>query len=364
MKRLALTLGLLGCWLVVGSSFRLAMSSKPRRMSPGKTRKNKTAAPADGVARLRVNKVLFDICSRREADRLVEQGRVRVNGRVAKHGDLVGPKDSVTLHGRKVKFPKAAVSSQHVGQVNNELVYLLYHKPKGVVCTTDPNIRGNVVDEIGHAKRLFPVGRLDKDTTGALLLTSDGRLPNAILRSEHKKPKVYEVLVDRKVSPRDVDRLANGVVIRTVAQRDRTSKVLVAPTKPCRVEQLAPRMLRVTLTEGRNRQVRKMLAAVGYKVVKLHRTSVMGIRCDGIPCGNWRPLNKAEMRLVKTALEEQAMCLAPTSSDRGATLKHSSSLQESDQLEDFWDGGRTASETHMHRGCRYVEVDARGPSWY
>jgi pseudouridine synthase len=152
--------------------------------------------------------------------------------------------------------------------------------------------------------RIFTVGRLDKDTSGLILLTSDGRLPNAVLRGEHKQPKTYRVQVDKVLTERALKALASGVVITTEAQRDRTNKILTARTKPCLIEQLAPKELKMTIVEGRNRQVRKMLESIGYRVVKLHRTHFAGLTLSGLKPRQWESLNREEMKVIQEAIHQ------------------------------------------------------------
>jgi len=235
---------------------------------------------------LRVNKVLSDKVSRREADRLVSAGRVTINGKKAAPGDLVNPGDFVKLDGKRVAIPqilfKAALAPKALNKPLSSggadkaaknprnFVYLIYHKPKGIECTTDQSIAGNVVDAIGHPQRIFPVGRLDKDTSGALLMTSDGRLPDACLRAEHGLTKTYEVTVDLPVRPEDCKKLAQGVVITTTSQSN--GKTTSSRTLPCSVhpiENTGCTVLKIKLKEGRNRQIRKMLRAVGYSVKRV-----------------------------------------------------------------------------------------------
>jgi pseudouridine synthase len=192
--------------------------------------------------------------------------------------------------------------------------YIKYWKPTGVICTTDPTIPGNIIEEIrvhdGYdpPHRVYPVGRLDKDTSGLILLTSDGRLPNAALRKEHKRPKVYEVRVDPPIGPpgshranRVLEKLSEGVVISTETVRNGVRKTLTAPTEPCRVEQLNDQWIRMTLREGRNRQVRKMTRAVGHKTVELERVSFAGIPLEpGLRGpGDWDYLTGDELEIVE-----------------------------------------------------------------
>jgi pseudouridine synthase len=294
-----------------------------------------------------VNKCFREFASRREADRLVEDGRVAVNGQPAVSGQRVFAGDQVTLDGRPVRWealqaelapspPAAAAPAPAAGPrppaadagatdvapgrddssdggcaplpFEERFVYVKYWKPRGVVCTADRSIRGNIVDAVRHpSARLFTVGRLDKDSTGVILLTSDGRLPNAVLRAREGHAKVYAVTADQPVADEDCAALAAGVVITTVAQRDRgVGKELTAATLPCGVRRGGDggRRLLITLREGRNRQIRRMLEALGYDTLRLHRVTFMGIGLEGMEPGEWRALGEGEMAAVRRAVRD------------------------------------------------------------
>jgi len=235
----------------------------------GDTNSDDSSASLQGT---RINKCFAHFASRREADSFISDGRVEINGRAAENGHRVFPGDKVSLDGKPINWEKATIGRE--ANPRNPHVYIKYWKPRGVVCTTDQSINNNIIDRVKHPERIFMVGRLDRDSTGLILLTSDGRLPNTVLKKEQKHDKEYIVTTDRAVSQQDIAKLAEGVVITTVAQRDRTVKPLTAPTLPCRVERLGPKILRITLQEGRNRQIRKMLDALGHEVVDLHREKV------------------------------------------------------------------------------------------
>jgi 23S rRNA pseudouridine2604 synthase len=288
---------------------------------------------------VRINKCFREFASRREADRYVEDGRVMVNGIVAVSGQRVQPGDQITLDGREVQWEMLAselatpttstpLSSSSSNSNESEVIiassseddgseklpleerhyYIKYWKPRGVVCTCDRTIRGNILDALPRPPpgvRLFTVGRLDKDSTGLILLTSDGRLPNASLRSKQGHPKVYRVTADRPIPDQDCQQLASGVVITTVAQRDRgVAKELTAPTLPCRIKRDGDggRRILIELREGRNRQIRRMLHALGYDTMELHRVSFMGIGLDGMYEGQWKVLEDEEMQVLRKAV--------------------------------------------------------------
>lgn len=220
---------------------------------------------------IRINKFFTQhgICSRREADRLVETGRVTINQKVAVLGDRVRSGDVIARDGKIIPW----------GQ---EAVYIKYHKPVGVTTTSEAHVPRNIIAEIGHPERIFPIGRLDKDSSGLILLTNDGDIVNAILRTEHGHEREYEVSVDRPFDRDFLDRMASGVVI------------LGRPTKPCRLDRLGPRRFRIFLTEGRNRQIRRMCRALGYRVTELHRVRIMHITIGELAKGRWQPLTSQE----------------------------------------------------------------------
>ncbi|ODT44866.1 MAG: 23S rRNA pseudouridine synthase F [Nitrospira sp. SCN 59-13] len=220
---------------------------------------------------MRINKFFTEqgLCSRREADRLVAEGRVTINGVVAKLGDQVLPQDIVARDGT-------------ILQRGNRAVYIKYHKPVGVTTTTELHVPRNIISEIKHRERIFPIGRLDKDSSGLILLTNDGDIVNEILRVEHGHEREYRVEVDREFDDAFLSRMAEGVVI------------LGERTRPCLMTRLGPRRFRITLTEGRNRQIRRMCQALGYRVVSLHRVRIMHITVEGLHAGQWMDLNREE----------------------------------------------------------------------
>lgn len=229
--------------------------------------------------KIRINKFFTEhgICSRREADRLIEAGRVTINNIVAKLGDQVSNRDVIARDGQVIPW----------GQ---ERIYIKYHKPVGVTTTSEAHVPRNIIREIGHPERIFPIGRLDQDSSGLILLTNDGDIVNAILRTEFGHEREYEVTVDRPYDQEMLDRLSAGVVI------------LGIKTKPCRVERLGQKRFRIVLTEGRNRQIRRMCQAVGYRVIGLHRVRIMHITVAGLPSGTWKPLSPREREDLLTAL--------------------------------------------------------------
>jgi 23S rRNA pseudouridine2604 synthase len=231
---------------------------------------------------VRINKFFTQqgLCSRREADRLIEEGRVAINGRVALLGDQVRPGDVITRDGVVLHW-------------GNEPVYIKFHKPVGVTTTTELDVPDNIISYIGHPARIFPIGRLDKDSSGLILLTNDGEIVNEILRAERGHEKEYVVLVDHPFDQRFLDQMARGVVI------------LGKPTRPCRISRLGERKFRIILTEGRNRQIRRMCQALGYLVLALHRVRVMHITIDGLRAGQWKNLTDQERARLVAALRRK-----------------------------------------------------------
>lgn len=222
-------------------------------------------------SQVRINKFFTQqgFCSRRAADRMIEDGRIRINGRVAVLGDQVADDDVVTVDGSVVKSRPCSV-------------YLAYHKPVGVTSTTELHVKGNILQAVGHPERIFPIGRLDKDSSGLILLTNDGDIVNRILRAQFGHEREYVVAVDRPYSPSFLRRMEQGV------------PVLGEKTRPCRTTQVDATTFRITLTEGRNRQLRRMCAALGYRVVRLMRVRIMHIRLGDLPVGKWRELTPKE----------------------------------------------------------------------
>ncbi len=228
---------------------------------------------------IRLNKYIADSghCSRREADDLIEQQRVSVNGEIAGIGTLVEAGDDVRIDGEALKIRKAKAGKRRH-------VYIALFKPEGVTCTTDTSVKGNIVDFVGHEQRVFPIGRLDKDSEGLILLTSNGDIVNRILRKENGHEKEYLVGVNKPVTPQFLSGMAKGVRIHGQM------------TLPCRTARIAPFGFRITLTQGLNRQIRLMSAEFGYRVKQLRRVRIDNIKLGVLKPGQWRNLSDAELR--------------------------------------------------------------------
>tara|TARA_R110002153_G_scaffold104022_2_gene241585 strand:+ start:9814 stop:10548 length:735 start_codon:yes stop_codon:yes gene_type:complete len=233
---------------------------------------------------IRLNKFISDsgFSSRREADKLIEQQRVRINDSIPELGTKVAPGDVVTVDGQLIQASATDKADR---------VYIAYHKPVGITCTTELHIKGNIVDAIGHKERIFPIGRLDKPSEGLIFLTSDGDIVNKILRAENAHDKEYVVTVDRPLTERFIQKMGNGVpILNTV-------------TKACEVTMQSKMVFRIVLTQGLNRQIRRMCEYLGYEVVKLKRTRIMSVRLAGLKVGQWRDLTAAEMDEINGAVE-------------------------------------------------------------
>ncbi len=274
----------------------------------------------------RLNKFISEtgFCSRREADRHIAEGRVTINGVVPEMGTKVAPGDEVLVNGKPLK-------------AKQEAVYLAFNKPVGITCTTERHVEGNIIDYIGHPKRIFPIGRLDKPSDGLIFLTSDGDIVNKILRAGNAHEKEYVVRVDKPINPDFLKRMAAGVPI------------LDTITQPCRIEQISTYVFRIILTQGLNRQIRRMCEALGYEVFKLKRVRIMNVSLDGLGVGEWRYLTQREMADIQQMIEgssgtEEAsrLAAAPPPSQHATAARHQRAAQDTD-------AGRR-SGTRRHEG--------------
>ncbi len=231
----------------------------------------------------RLNKYLSEIgyCSRREADRLIDQGRVTINGKVPEMGIKVAVDDVVRVDGELIHQPK----EKHV--------YLAFNKPVGIVCTTAQNEKDNIIDYINYPKRIFPIGRLDKPSEGLIFLTSDGDIVNKILRARNNHEKEYIVTVNKLINSQFIKRMSNGI------------PVLDTITRKCEVEQLSKYTFRIVLTQGLNRQIRRMCEYLGYEVVTLKRIRIMNVSLD-VPVGKWRYLTENELKVINSDVEDSS----------------------------------------------------------
>lgn len=230
----------------------------------------------------RINKYLSEVgyCSRRAADKLIAEGRVTINGNIPEMGTKVSPNDEVHIDGNLINNTKTS------------FVYLAFNKPIGIVCTTDTRVeKDNIIDFINYPKRIFPIGRLDKPSEGLILLTDDGDIVNKILRASNNHEKEYIVTVDKPISQTFIERMANGIPI------------LDRVTKKCKVEKLSTYEFKIILTQGLNRQIRRMCEYLNYDVTALKRVRIMNINLD-MPLGEYRELTKTEFEQLNVLIKD------------------------------------------------------------
>ena len=233
----------------------------------------------------RINKYLSEVgfCSRRAADRLIEEGKVSINGEITEIGSKVKEGDQVEVEGQKIINP-----------TKQKNIYLAFNKPTGIVCTTDRRVEpNNIIDFIKYPKRIFPIGRLDKPSEGLIFLTNDGDIVNKILRSKNNHEKEYIVSVNRPINKDFIQSMSNGV------------EILDTITKNCFVKQLGPKKFKIILTQGLNRQIRRMCESLGYRVRSLKRVRIMNIKLD-VPTGKFREITKEELIELNRLLENSS----------------------------------------------------------
>lgn len=220
---------------------------------------------------MRINKLLsnYGYCSRKEVSRLIEDKRIMVNGKLCEQGQWVEESDDILLDGEKVK--------------KKERVYIALNKPRGIVCTSSREIKDNIIDFLNYEEYVFPVGRLDKDSEGLILMTNNGDLANKILSSENYHEKEYIVTLDKDFDDDFIYKMSNGV------------NILGTVTRPCQLTRIDNNTFKIILTQGLNRQIRRMCKALGYNVIKLERIRIVSILSDGIEPGEWRELTKEEI---------------------------------------------------------------------
>lgn len=246
------------------------------------------------VNQTRINKFLSEsgFCSRREADKLLEQGRITINGIVPELGTKVSSADEIRVDGKLIR------------EKTEKPVYLAFNKPVGIECTTNQNVRDNIVDYINYPKRIFPIGRLDKASEGLIFMTNDGDIVNKILRARNNHEKEYVVTVDRPITDRFIERMSNGIPI------------LDTVTRKCKVEQISKYVFRIILTQGLNRQIRRMCEYLDYEVTALKRTRIINISLD-VHVGRYRDLTDEEIKQLNKLIE-------PSSKTEEASLSKSS----------------------------------------
>ena len=229
----------------------------------------------------RLNKFISEtgFCSRREADKYIEEGRVTVNGNLPEMGVKVSDADDVLIDGKPLK-------------AKPKLVYIAYNKPVGITCTTERKIQSNIVKAVNYPERIFPIGRLDRPSEGLIFLTNEGDIVNKILRAGNNHEKEYVVTVDKPLNRQFVNKMANGIPI------------LDTVTKKCKVKQTGPQQFTIVLTQGLNRQIRRMCEYLGYEVVTLKRTRIMNVTLKGLTVGQWRHLTEQEMAEINNSIAD------------------------------------------------------------
>lgn len=245
------------------------------------TKNNNIIVHYDRPEEIRLNKYISEtgICSRREADKLIEERKVTIDGKIAEMGMKVSKHQVVKVNGRIISK-------------TNEIVYIALNKPVGITCTTEKRVRGNIVDFINHEKRIFPIGRLDKDSQGLILLTNDGDIVNKILRAGNNHEKEYIVTVNKPITEEFIKSMSSGV------------RILGTVTKKCYVRQESKNTFRIILTQGMNRQIRRMCEALGYTVTKLKRIRIMNIKLEDLKIGEWRELTSSELTKLSELIKD------------------------------------------------------------
>ncbi len=268
----------------------------------------------------RINKFLSEsgYCSRREADKLLEQGRITINGIVPELGTKVSSEDEIRVDGKLIR------------ESHEKPIYLAFNKPVGIECTTNQKVRNNIVDYINYPKRIFPIGRLDKDSEGLIFMTNDGDIVNKILRARNNHEKDYIVTVNRPITDRFIERMSNGVPI------------LDTITKKCKVEQISKNIFRIVLTQGLNRQIRRMSEYLGYEVIGLKRTRIINISLD-VPLGRYRDLTDSEITQLLQLIE-------PSSKTEEASLLYSDEIKIENSIQKIETvKQKTAPKSHLKK---------------
>ena len=229
---------------------------------------------------MRINKYISEtgIASRRQVDQWIAEKKVTINGVPAELGSQVGENDDVRVNGKPIK-------------TKPRMAYIALNKPVGITCTTERHVQGNIIDFVNHPLRIFPIGRLDKDSQGLILLTNDGDVVNRVLRAENKHEKEYIVTVDKPITPAFLNEMASGV------------EILGTKTLPCKITRISDNVFNLVLTQGLNRQIRRMCSSLGYTVRKLKRVRVMNIRLGDLKLGLWRDLTPAELNQLFADLD-------------------------------------------------------------
>ena len=284
----------------------------------------------------RLNKYISEsgICSRRDADRFIEQGNVYLNGKRAAVGAQVVAGDTVKVNGQLIE-PKEA----------DDFVFIVLNKPVGIVSTTESSEKNNIVDFVRHSVRIFPIGRLDKDSQGLIFLTSNGDLVNKVLRAGNNHEKEYLVTVNKPITDNFIEGLAGGV------------PMLGKMTKKCPVTKVSPNVFNITLVQGLNRQIRRMCEHFGYEVVKLERTRIMNVSLKGTPVGDWRDLTPKELSVLLNSIEDSS------SQDSKPAKKSSNAPRKNPRADDSSKAKSSSKPAGAAKGNKkHSKDDARKPA--
>lgn len=291
---------------------------------------------------IRLNKFISDSghCSRREADKLIATDRVKINGLLPELGAVVERGDVVTVDDQPLRATAADKTDR---------IYIAYNKPIGITCTTDQTVKGNIVDAIDHDERIFPIGRLDKPSEGLILLTSDGDIVNKILRAENAHDKEYIVTVNKNLAPNFAEKMSRGIPI------------LGTITKPCRVRVIGKTTFKIILTQGLNRQIRRMCDFLGYDVRQLVRTRIMNIELGKLKPGQWRRLTKVELDLLAKATSQSSNVAAKTASAKPAIKPAAIKPKVKKEPKDLDKHGRPKNKsTGVKRGTKAKNLTTGG----
>lgn len=283
---------------------------------------------------VRLNKFISDTgyCSRREADKLIDQGRVTINGQLPEMGVKVMPDDEVLVDDKPLRSKE-------------QPIYIALNKPAGITCTTERHIKDNIIDFIGHRKRIFPIGRLDKPSDGLIFLTNDGDIVNKILRAGNSHEKEYVVRVDKPITDEFIAKMASGV------------EILDTVTLPCKVTKETNYSFRIVLTQGLNRQIRRMCEALGYDVFKLRRVRIMNISIDGLPNGKWRYLTDAEIAEIHSLIAGSSKTEEASRTDaQGQSIQKATDAKLFDSRQQARDEGKIKYKTYQAKASLTVSV--------
>ena len=287
----------------------------------------------------RLNKYISEsgLCSRRDADRFIEQGNVFINGKRAQVGDQVSPGDQVKVNGQEIE-----------ARDEEALIFIALNKPIGIVSTTESSERHNIVSFVNHSTRIFPIGRLDKDSQGLIFLTNNGDLVNKILRAGNNHEKEYLVTVNKPITDAFIDGMTGGVPMMGVT------------TKKCKITKESPTVFRITLVQGLNRQIRRMCEHFNYEVLKLDRVRIMNISLKGLPVGEWRDLNEQELSMLFKSIEHSSS--ESHSAGKPTTKKTSPKKRTSGNTNSRGANKNSTNKSNTNKGARSTGTSKRQSS--